>query len=224
MMLWLTFGGAPCPLEWGSIAESICNLANAILLSNDWDSLSLQSPAQHLVLNKIVLANDAPFGIGWDLIIDIPVNPRGIVDLYIDDFVGLSVDINNTAVHLEQAPLLVVGSTAREVSRVKPLPRNDMEARPKLIAEIGLTKQKTILGWLLDFCLMMIALPDNKFHAYLKAISKMMDPGWTSKGELETNIKRWVHLGQIIPTIHHFLSRLRFLKQQAENRWQIKIN
>ncbi len=35
MMLWLTFGGAPCPLEWGSITESICDLANAILLSDD---------------------------------------------------------------------------------------------------------------------------------------------------------------------------------------------
>jgi hypothetical protein len=32
MMLQLTFGGAPCPTEWGSIAESICNLANKILL------------------------------------------------------------------------------------------------------------------------------------------------------------------------------------------------
>ena len=44
MMLRLTFGGAPCPSEWGSIAESICDLANAILLSNDWDHLSLQLP------------------------------------------------------------------------------------------------------------------------------------------------------------------------------------
>ncbi len=38
------------------------------------------------------------------------------------------------------------------------------------------------------------------------------------------NIGRWVHLGQIVPTVHHFLSRLRFLKQQAENRRQITIN
>ncbi len=185
---------------------------------------TLQSPAQHLVPDKIVLANDAPFGIGRDLIDDIPVDPRGKVDLYINDFVGLTVDINNNAVRLEQAPLLAVGSTALEVSEVEPLPRNDMEAWPKLIAETGLTKQKSILGWLLDFCLMTIALPDNKFHAYSKAIFEMMDRGWTSKGELETIIGRWVHLGQIIPTIHHFLSRLRFLKQQAENRRQIKIN
>ena len=76
----------------------------------------------------------------------------------------------------------------------------------------------------MDFCRMTIALPDNKFKAYALAISEMLKRGWISKGELETNIGRWVHLGQIIPTIHHFLSRLRFLKQQAENRLQISIN
>jgi hypothetical protein len=134
------------------------------------------------------LANDTPFRIGRDLIVGIPVNPRGTVDLYINDFVGLTVDINDNTVCLEQALLLAVGSAAWEVSKVEPLPRNDMEARPKLITETGLTKQKTILGWLLDFRLMMINLPDSKFHACLKAISEMMDQGWTSKGELETNI------------------------------------
>jgi hypothetical protein len=83
---------------------------------------------------------------------------------------------------------------------------------------------KTILGWLLDFCEMIIALPDNKFHAYSKAILEMLQRGWTSEGELESNIGRWVHLGQIIPTVHHFLSRLHFLKQRSENRQQIKID
>jgi hypothetical protein len=57
------------------------------------------------------------------------------------------VNINNKAVHLERAPFLVVGSAAWEVFKAKPLLCNDME------------EQKTILGWLLDFCLMMIALP-----------------------------------------------------------------
>ena len=71
---------------------------------------------------------------------------------------------------------------------------------------------------------MTIALPDNKFHAYSIAFSEMLKRGWTSKGELETNIGRWVHLGKIIPTVHHFLSRLHILKQRAENRRQITIN
>ncbi len=98
------------------------------------------------------------------------------------------------------------------MAETEPLPCDDIEARPKLIAEAGLTEIKTFLGWLIDFCRMTIALPDNKFHAYSIAISGMLKRGCTSNRELETNIG-WVHLGQIIPTVHHFLSRLRILKQ-----------
>jgi hypothetical protein len=173
LILRLTFGGAPCPSEWGSIAESICDLANAILLSDDWDPLSLQSPAQHLVPNKITLKDDIPFGIGRDLIVDIPVGSRGTVDLYIDNFCGLMVDIDDNATRLKRAPLLALVSAAREVTEIEPLPRNDIEARPKLIAEAGLTKIKTFLGWLIDFRRMTIALPNNKFHAYSIAIEEM---------------------------------------------------
>ncbi len=90
----------------------ICDLANAILLSNDWDPLSLQSPNQHLVPDKIILDDDIPFGIGQDLIVEIPVNPRGTVDLYIDDFCGLTVDIDDNATRLKRAPLLALGSAA----------------------------------------------------------------------------------------------------------------
>jgi hypothetical protein len=134
------------------------------------------------------------------------------------------VDIDDNALRLKKAPLLAVGSAAREVAEIEPLPRDDIKARQKLIAEAGLTEIKTFLGWLLDFRWMTISLPDSKFHAYSIAISGMLKQGWTSKGELETNIGRWVHLGQIVPTVHHFLSRLRFLKQRAENRLQITIN
>ena len=106
------FGGAPCPSEWGSIAKSICDLANAILLNNKWDHFSLQSPAQYLVPNKITLEDDTPFGIGRDLIVNIPVNSRGTVDLYIDNFCGLMVDIDDNATRLERAPLLALVSAA----------------------------------------------------------------------------------------------------------------
>ena len=61
---------------------------------------------------------------------NIPVNPRGTVDL----------DIDNNTVHLERAPLLSVGSAAQEVSKIKPLPHKDTKAWPKPVAETGLTK------------------------------------------------------------------------------------
>jgi hypothetical protein len=50
-----------------------------------------------------------------------------------------------------------------------------MEARAKLKAETGLTKIKVILGWLLNFRTMTIALPENKFIAYSRAILDMFD-------------------------------------------------
>ncbi len=204
MMLRLTFGEAPCPLEWGPIAEPICDPANAILLSNDWDPLSLLSPNRHLVPDKIILDNNIPFGIGQDLIIEIPVDPRGTVHLYIDDFCGLTVDIDDNATRLERAPLLTLRSAAQEGAEIKPLPCNDITALQKLFAETGLSEIKTILGWLLDFCRMIIALPDNKFHAYSTTILEMLQRGWTSKGELESNIGRWVLLEEFAFHTHPY--------------------
>jgi hypothetical protein len=88
------------------------------------------------------LEDDIPFGIGRDLIVDIRVNSRGIVNLYFDDFCGLTVYIDDNATCLERAPLLALVSAAQEVAEIEPLPRNDIEARPKLITEAGLTEIK----------------------------------------------------------------------------------
>jgi hypothetical protein len=46
MALCLTFGGTPCPFEWGVISETICNLATALLLNNNWNPDNLQAPNQ----------------------------------------------------------------------------------------------------------------------------------------------------------------------------------
>jgi hypothetical protein len=64
MMLRLSFGGAPSPLEWGTILETICDLINVILHSNDWNPLEFfASNGQHLIPNKTTLPDDVPFGI-----------------------------------------------------------------------------------------------------------------------------------------------------------------
>ena len=192
-----------------------------------WDPLTLfAKTAQIHVPAKQTLPDDVPFGIGKDLIVNIPVDARGTVDVYIDDFIGLYVDLENTdnATHLERAPLLGLTMVSRKVSPFEPLPHDDMDARAKLKAETGLTEIQVILGWLLNFRTMTIALPENKFIAYSRAISEMIERGWTSKTELEQNIGQWVHLGQIIPFIHHFLSRLRFLLRRAEKKRTVVIN
>ena len=96
-------------------------------------------PKQHLVTDKIILDDDIPFGIAQDLIVNIPVDPRGTVNLYIDEFCSLVVDIDNNATCLERAPLLALGSVAREGAEIEPLPCNDSAALQKLITETGLS-------------------------------------------------------------------------------------
>jgi hypothetical protein len=146
--------------------------------------------------------------------------------VYIDDFIGLRVDPKDSdnATRLERAPLFGLTAVSRKVSPLEPLPRDIMDAQAKLKAKTGLTETKVILGWLLNFRTMTIALPKNKFIAYSRAISDMIDGGWTSKGELEMNIGCWVHLGQVIPFIHHFLSWLRFLFWHSEKKRKVAIN
>ena len=77
MALHLTFGGSPCPYEWGVISESICDLSMALLHSNEWDPNSLKSKLEHLVPQPKFLPDGEPFAKGKDLIVDIPIDPRG---------------------------------------------------------------------------------------------------------------------------------------------------
>ena len=43
LSLWATFGGSPCPNEWGNISETTTDLANAIMNHPDWDPDTLHS-------------------------------------------------------------------------------------------------------------------------------------------------------------------------------------
>jgi hypothetical protein len=143
MMLCLSFRGKLCPSEWGAILESICDLATAILHSNDWDPDKIYAPNQHLVPKKVTLNNNIPFGQGKELVVDIPINPRGMHDIYINN-IGTDHVTQGQA-----AALLAINATACPNQPSKPIPQESMDARDKLLAEAGLSEMKVILGF---FC------------------------------------------------------------------------
>jgi len=120
----LSFGGRPCPQEWGALAEPICNLTNTLLKRDDWDRDTLSSPYQHLVPPKKQLHKDIPFGEARDLAVHIPVDPRGQADIYIDDIFALAVDLEGTdnTKRLESAALLAIHATARPKHIKEPIP------------------------------------------------------------------------------------------------------
>jgi hypothetical protein len=125
MMLRLLFGGAPCPSEWSAILELICDLIHAILHHNDWNPLSLYATdAQEHVPSMELLPDNVPIGIGSNLIVDIPINTRGTIGIYFDDFIGFTVNIKgaNNATRLERALLLGLTAVSCKVSPIEPLP------------------------------------------------------------------------------------------------------
>ncbi len=127
LYLRLTFGGCPCPNEWGVFSEPICDLATAILHGDLWIPAELHSPTQHLVPPPKTMDNDVPFGIGKELIVDIKVNPRGIHDIYIDDMIPIAVDIPRTdnLARCAAAGLLSIHATARPKHPEEPIARRD---------------------------------------------------------------------------------------------------
>ena len=74
----LIFGGAPCPIEWwGIFSETICNLANKVLKWEDWESADLHASVQGDIPPRQSFNDNTPFAVGRELIVDIPVDPRG---------------------------------------------------------------------------------------------------------------------------------------------------
>jgi hypothetical protein len=104
------------------------------------------------------------------------------------------------------ARLLVIHATARPKHPDKPIPREEMEARNKLSPEAGLEEEKIILGWHINFCRLIIFLPDNKFIAWTwtDSIKEILSCGTSTAKELEMMIGRLGHLGAIIPFVYHF--------------------
>ena len=160
------------------------------------------------------------------MIVDIHINPCGSHDLYIDDIVGLTIDISGTN-HVacgQATALLTIETTARSNHPNEPIPQESMDARDKLFAEAGLTKLKMILGWEFDFRCLRISLPENKFITWTTDVNHLLAAGTTTAKDLESTIGQLGHLALFVPGAYHFLSRLHKLQQLASHRRSIRIS
>ena len=132
---------------------NLCDIANVLLHDDNWNPCDLHSPIQHLVPTPITIDNDIQFGEGKEIIVNIPINPRGMNDVYVDDIIPLTVGLPNTVnmSRCESAALLAIHATVRESHPDDPSPGEFMESRAKLTAEAGLSEIKTVLvGFLIS--------------------------------------------------------------------------
>jgi hypothetical protein len=76
MALCLTFGGMPCPFEWGVISKAICDLATALILHDNWKPNDLHAPNQETFPPPIFLPDNILFKEGKELIVNVSTNKR----------------------------------------------------------------------------------------------------------------------------------------------------
>jgi hypothetical protein len=204
----------------------MCNLTTAIFHNNEWDPTKLFGQNQHLVPPPRQLDDSIPFGERRELIVDIDVNPRGMNIIYIENLISLTVIIEGTdnLDQCNQAPLLMFDTCSHPLNPNKLIPRETMEAWSKLQLEALLEEKKVILGWLINFCQLLIIFPVNKFKAWTTVIEIMISDCSSTAKVLETNIGRLEHLRLAIPIIHHFMIWLWDLHSIAKQQRSVKIN
>jgi hypothetical protein len=226
MVLCLSFGGAPGPFNFSMASERICNLINAIMHKADWTPYKLHGKSQHLSPPPEFLDDSIPFARGLELIIDIPVDPRAITNIYIDYLTSVTINIEgkDNLVRCDRAPLLAIDTCLHPLDPKEPIPCKTIEAMNKLHSEALLQEAKTILGWHINFYWLLIKLWDNKYISWTAAIENMLEDRASAAKILETTIGSLVHLGLVIQCIHHFMIQLCGLHTKAVKRCMVKIN
>ena len=75
-----------------------------------------------------------------------PVDPKGISDVYIDDTIALGFNMHDSdnSLRLENSILLTIHTAERTIHAEEPIPREEMAAPTKLLAEAGLEEMKMI--------------------------------------------------------------------------------
>jgi hypothetical protein len=206
----LTFGGSPNPPTWTLFSEMVTDLANEITQCDDWDPLSLHSPAQPVAPEPIRLPDSVPLAPAAPLGVIPPPAPRGRIDGFIDDLINVFPDTPENCARLPHVVPLAIHATSRPHAGddAEPVPRRPLLSNEKLIAEGAPDEVQIVLGWVLDCRRLLAALPADKFDAWTADILKVIDRRNCPREELEAIVGRLNHVSFVIPLARHFLSRL----------------
>ena len=84
-----------------------------------------------------MLSDDLPFEEAYPLIVDVPCDPRGHAEIFIDDFTIACVDTGNNNIRANKAVPLAVHVVGRPLLPLEVIPRKELIYEEKLAAEAG---------------------------------------------------------------------------------------
>jgi len=216
----MTFGGSPCPSMWGYISETITDICNTLIQCSSWDYSTIYDEISDTIPQPICLPENIPFPKSKELAVHLPINDLGIVDVFIDDYIAVTPDLEQNTTRVIRAIPLSIHSLSRPVDSMDDLPRIDIISEKKLQAEGTFDEVKMVLGWVINTRSLIISLPLDKYTKWSLDINKMISSRKTSYDSLESMIGRLNHVAGIIPMLRHFLGRLRHaLFRASKHKW-----
>ena len=205
----LTFGGSPCPTEFCPFSELCADLANDLLHCGNWDPTLLASPNAVKIKDPILLDDTEEFALARELDIALTPDDSGKVDIFIDDGLVITPDIENNRHRAIQALLLAIHTMCRPLDDAEPIPREDCLSLGKLEEEGRLSERFTLLGWNIDTRALKIALPSKKSVSWSRDLQHIISRKKVSFSLLETIIGRLNHAATAYPFMRYFLNRIR---------------
>ena len=170
----MPFGEAPCPSEFALAADLIADTINDLLADKNWKHNEVYSDMIHEIPNPIPLPDDIPFAEAKDMSVNIPLAEGGKTDVYVDDFITIGPDIDDTLDRITRALITVIHAKADNSASSKTIPRDDIVAIDKMKAEGAAEERKICLGWMIDTRRLLVSLRDHKTIGWISQIDAIL--------------------------------------------------
>ena len=212
----LPFGGSPCPPDFCLLTDMICDTINDVLLCDDWDESKVFSDFSNFVPADEELDENIPFCEAKSLAVQIEPNDKGYFDVYIDDFIGITVDIGNNKARLKAVPGTVIDAVSHRAKEELDIKRENMVAKDKCEAEGAIAEKRICLGWMLNTRQLLVQLPQHKCIAWIKDVDALIVHKSISHANLISLIGKLENVITMVKMMGHFMNNLYALKEKTE--------
>ena len=213
----LPFGGSSCPPDFCLLSDIMCDTMNDVLLCEEWDETKVSSKFSDFIPEDEEIDDNIPFGKAENMAIKIEPNDKGSFDVYIDDFIGVTVDIGNNKTRLKAVPGLVIDAVSHRATEKLNIKRENLIAKDKCEAEGALTERRICLGWMLDTRRLVVQLPKHKSIAWMGEVKALIVRKSISHADLASLIGKLENVITIVKMMGHFMNNLYALKDKAES-------
>ena len=171
----ITFGGTSGLVDVCLFSGIVCDTINDLLACNTWDKKEICSDFVKNILPAEDMDDNTPYAETSEISVDIPVEETGEFNVYIDDFIGITVDIDNNKFRIGVAPCTMIYTVSNNPVNENHTPRDNMIEVDKCIEEGAIAEEMICIGCILNTRKLLVKLPEHKckiWNADLKKLSK----------------------------------------------------